>query len=130
MGLDHQSVTALVLAGARTGRDPVARMAGVANKVLAQVGGEPMISRVLENLAQSDAVGKRILCGPSWETVQDNSFLGTLIASGAVQWVEPATRSESQRCEVSKRTSSGIPCPGDDGGPCPVNTRDGQLFSA
>ena len=90
MGLEHQSVTALILAGARTARDPVARMAGVANKVLAQVGGEPMISRVLGTLAQSDRVGKRILCGPSLETVQDNSFLGTLIASGAVQWVEPA----------------------------------------
>ncbi len=89
MGLDHQSFTALILAGARTGRDPVAQMAGVSNKVLAQVGGEPMISRVLDTLAQSDAVGKRIVCGPSWETVKNNSFLGDVIASGAVQWVEP-----------------------------------------
>ena len=35
MGLDHQPVTALVLAGARTGPDPVAQVAGVSNKVLA-----------------------------------------------------------------------------------------------
>lgn len=89
MGLDHQPVTALVLAGARTGRDPVAQVAGVSNKVLAKVGGEPMISRVLQTLDRSRTVGKRILCGPSWETVQDNPFLVTLISSGAVQWVEP-----------------------------------------
>jgi GTP:adenosylcobinamide-phosphate guanylyltransferase len=88
-GLDPQPVTALVLAGARTGRDPVARMAGVSNKVLAHVGGEPMISRVLQTLEKSHTVGKRILCGPSWETVQGNPFLGALIESGKVQWVEP-----------------------------------------
>jgi GTP:adenosylcobinamide-phosphate guanylyltransferase len=34
-------------------------------------------------------VGKRIVCGPSWETVQANPFLELLIASGKVQWVEP-----------------------------------------
>jgi GTP:adenosylcobinamide-phosphate guanylyltransferase len=88
-GLDRQPVTALVLAGARTDRDPVARMAGVSNKVLANVGGEPMISRVLQTLEKAHTVGKRILCGPAWETVQGNPFLGTLIESGNVQWVEP-----------------------------------------
>lgn len=89
MGLDHQTVTALVLAGARTDRDPVAQMVGVANKVLAQVDGEPMVSRVLQTLEKSHTVGKRILCGPSWETVQNNPFLETLIESGKVQWVPP-----------------------------------------
>lgn len=89
MGLDHQTVTALVLAGARTDRDPVAKMVGVSNKVLAQVDGEPMVSRVLQTLEKSHTVGKRILCGPSWETVQDNPFLGRLIESGKVQWVQP-----------------------------------------
>ena len=89
MGPEHPPVTALVLAGARTDGDPVARIAGVSNKVLAHVGGEPMISRVLQTLEKSHTVGKRILCGPSWKTVQGNPFLGTLIASGKVQWVEP-----------------------------------------
>jgi len=89
MGLDHQTVTALVLAGARTDRDPVAQFAGISNKVLAKVDGEPMVSRVLQTLEKSHTVGKRILCGPSWETVQDTPFLGALIESGEVQWVEP-----------------------------------------
>ncbi len=89
MAPDNQPVTALVLAGSRTGRDPVAQFAGVSNKVLAQVGGEPMISRVLQTLDKAHTVGKRILCGPSWNTVQANPFLGLLISSGKVQWVEP-----------------------------------------
>jgi len=89
MGLDHHPVTALVLAGTRTGPDPVAQVAGVSTKILAHVGGEPMVSRVLQTLDQSHTVGKRILCGPSWEAIQDNPFLGVLIESGAVQWVEP-----------------------------------------
>jgi GTP:adenosylcobinamide-phosphate guanylyltransferase len=86
---NRQSVTALVLAGARSTQDPVARMVGVTNKVLAKVGGEPMVSRVLQTLEQSQMVGKRFLCGPSWETIEDNAFLETLIRSGTVQWVEP-----------------------------------------
>jgi len=89
MGLDHQTVTALVLAGARTAQDPVAKMVGVSNKVLVHVDGEPMVSRVLQTLEESHTVGKRILCGPSWETVQGNPFLWRLIESGKVRWVEP-----------------------------------------
>lgn len=89
MGIDHSAVTALVLAGSRTEQDPVAKMVGVSNKVLACVDGEPMVSRVLQTLEMSHTVGRRILCGPSWETVQENPFLGTLVESGKVQWVEP-----------------------------------------
>lgn len=48
---------ALVLAGSRVGeRDPVARVAGVAHKVLASVAGVPMISRVLSVLGGIAAV--------------------------------------------------------------------------
>ncbi len=51
-------IRALVLAGSRAGeRDAVARVAGVAHKVLAPVGGVPMIERVLRSLAACPAVG-------------------------------------------------------------------------
>ena len=45
---DPRPVTALILAGARSGRDPVADATGVSIKVLANVGGVPMVERVLE----------------------------------------------------------------------------------
>jgi GTP:adenosylcobinamide-phosphate guanylyltransferase len=86
---DHQTVTALVLAGTRNDQDPVARLVEVPNKILAHVGGEPMISRVLQTLEKSHTVGKRILCGPSWDTVQDHAFLKKWVQSGEVHWIEP-----------------------------------------
>jgi len=86
---DEERIPVLLLAGTRGGADPVAQLTGVSNKVLAKVGGEPMISRVLRTLEQAETVGKRILCGPLWATVEETGFLYTLIQAGTVHWVEP-----------------------------------------
>ena len=82
-------VTALVLAGARPGRDPVAEAVGVSIKVLAPVGGMPMVARVLKTLEASCLVAQRVLCGPSWEVVQGQTFLGDLVEKGKVRWLAP-----------------------------------------
>lgn len=50
--------TALVLAGTRPGGDPLAAGAGVSHKALIEVGGVPMLSRVLGALAAVPAVGR------------------------------------------------------------------------
>jgi GTP:adenosylcobinamide-phosphate guanylyltransferase len=47
--------SALVLAGSRPGPDPVAQVAGVATKVLATVGGKPMLTRVIAALRAAGA---------------------------------------------------------------------------
>ena len=47
--------TALVLAGSRGPSDPVAAAAGVRHKALAQVGGRPMLARVITALAGAGA---------------------------------------------------------------------------
>ena len=57
-------LTALVLAGARAGRDPVAEGAEVSIKVLAPVGGTPMVARVLETLEASTLVGQTGIVRP------------------------------------------------------------------
>lgn len=44
-------LTALVLAGTRPGGDPLAMHAGVTHKALIEVGGEPMLARVLRAVA-------------------------------------------------------------------------------
>ncbi len=82
-------MTALILAGARPGQDPVAEKAGVPIKILAAVDGIPMVVRVLETLKASPLVGKRILCGPSWEVVQNQPGLVDLIDSQQVGWTPP-----------------------------------------
>ena len=82
-------VTALVLAGARAGRDPVAEGAEVPIKVLAPVGGIPMVARVLETLEASTFVEQRVLCGPSWEVMQGQDYLHDLVEKKTIRWVAP-----------------------------------------
>lgn len=53
-------LTALVLAGRRPGADPLADHAGVTHKALIEIGGMPMLARVLAALAAVPAV-QRIL---------------------------------------------------------------------
>ena len=82
-------VTALVLAGARVGRDAVAEAVGVSIKVLACVGGIPMVARVLNTLKSSILVKQRVLCGPSWDVVQGQPFLRDFVETGQVRWTAP-----------------------------------------
>jgi GTP:adenosylcobinamide-phosphate guanylyltransferase len=51
-------LTALVLAGTRPGGDPLAAHAGVTHKALIEVGGQPMLARVLAALAATPEVGR------------------------------------------------------------------------
>ena len=53
--MKEDSVAAAILAGGR-GSNPVARAAGVAHKALAQVGGEPVVTRVVAALRQARLV--------------------------------------------------------------------------
>lgn len=54
-------MTALVLAGTRPGGDPLAQYAGVSHKALIEVGGEPMLMRVLRALAASAGVARVVV---------------------------------------------------------------------
>ncbi len=86
---DPRTVTALILAGARAGRDPVAEATGVPIKVLAIVGGVPMVERVLSTLELSRLVSQRVLCGPSWEVVEEQPVLHDLVERSMIRWVAP-----------------------------------------
>jgi len=86
---EPRPVTALVLAGARPGRDSVAEAAGVPIKVLAMVGGMPMVARVLKTLEVSSLVAQRVLCGPSWEVVQEQGFLNEHVEKKEIRWLSP-----------------------------------------
>jgi GTP:adenosylcobinamide-phosphate guanylyltransferase len=50
-----------VLAGTRPGGDPLAGYAGVSHKALIEVGGAPMLLRVLRSLAASPSVGRIVV---------------------------------------------------------------------
>jgi GTP:adenosylcobinamide-phosphate guanylyltransferase len=55
------TITALVLAGTRPGGDPLAVAAGVSHKALIDVGGVPMLQRVLLALAQVPAISRIVV---------------------------------------------------------------------
>ncbi len=79
--------TAIVLAGTRPGRDPVAEAAGVACKSFAPIGDRPMVHRVLDILAAAQQVGSRILCGPSQSLIEQEPGLKARIETGEVKWI-------------------------------------------
>ncbi|MDR4495299.1 MAG: nucleotidyltransferase family protein [Nitrospirales bacterium] len=89
MSTNENTVTALILAGSRPGKDPVAAYTGMACKVLARVGGERIIDRVLRATKEAKTIGSRILCGPSWEIVRDDVVLLPMIESAQIGWEEP-----------------------------------------
>lgn len=57
----QQAYTALVLAGTRPGGDPLAAHAGVSHKALIEVGGQPMLARVLAALAAVPQVARIVV---------------------------------------------------------------------
>lgn len=85
----HATLTALVLAGQRSGDDPVARAAGVCCKALAPVGGRPMVLRVLDALGASEHVGRRVLCGPARPALETSPELLAGLEAGTWDWSEP-----------------------------------------
>jgi len=54
----------IVLAGARGPVDPLARTAGVPGKVLIEIAGKPMLTRVMETIAGFDGGGQLIVVCP------------------------------------------------------------------
>jgi GTP:adenosylcobinamide-phosphate guanylyltransferase len=81
--------TALVLAGTRPGGDPLATYAGVSHKALIEVGGEPMLLRVLRALAASAAVGRIVVAIDRADVLAGFPELGKELA------VMPAARGPS-----------------------------------
>ncbi len=58
---DLQSLTALVLAGSRPGGDPLAAYAGVSHKALIEIGGTPMLERVVRALAATPQISRIVV---------------------------------------------------------------------
>lgn len=86
--MNKNGYTALVLAADRSGGDPVAHLSGTACKAFAPVGGQPMVLRVLDALADCQEVSSVLLCGPPQRLLAQCPELDRRIESGEVRWVE------------------------------------------
>ena len=80
--------TAVVLAGDREPQNPVAQAAGVPCKVLASVGGKPMLLRVVNALESSAFISSITVCGPDRSTFKQSGVLQGLVASNRITWLE------------------------------------------
>lgn len=78
---------ALVLAGSRPERDPVAHAAGVSCKALAPVAGRALVLHVLDALRASPAIGPLWLSGPDRARLSECEELASLVAEGRVSWI-------------------------------------------
>ena len=87
--MKNQFFDAVVLAGNRASDDPVASAAGVAAKVLAPVGGKPMVLRVLDVLRQCREIRRIVLVGPDAAAMADYAALQQLIDAGDIAWLPP-----------------------------------------
>lgn len=101
--------TAIILAGKRPGKDPVAEAAGVACKPFAPIAGRPMVLRVLDALAASRQVGSLILCGPSQNLIANEPELKARIAAGQVKWVASHATPSSSTYNVLQTLPANIP---------------------
>lgn len=81
--------TAIVLAGQRDGEDELAEYAGAACKAVVEIGGRPMLLRVLETLLSASSVGPVLVSGPDTDKLARQNGINKLIQSGQVSWVPP-----------------------------------------
>ncbi len=73
---DQAPLDVIVLAGDRGSHDPLASHAGVAGKTLVEVGGQPMLLRVLETLSAWSRLGRVVVVAP--ETPQHRAALDSI----------------------------------------------------
>jgi len=76
--------SAILLAGTRAERDPLASHFGVPMKALVPIGGEPMIVHVVRTLLASPSVGRILILAQQPE----------LLLGGALQWIAKTPRVE------------------------------------
>jgi CTP:molybdopterin cytidylyltransferase MocA len=102
------SFHAVVLAGERPGGSALARELGIAAGVLADVAGQPCISRVLAALRASGCVRGGVICGPDGDIVAHTPALQALLAPGDFRWVAPQ-RGPAASALLGAREAGGYP---------------------
>lgn len=92
---DERPWTAVLLAGRRPGEDAFALSHGVAAKALIEVGGEPMLGRVVRTLLASPPVGRIVVLAQEPEA----------LAAGPLAWLNEEPRLGFARSESGISTS-------------------------
>jgi len=99
----NKGFNALVLAGERRFDDPLLEACAKPSKSLIEIGGEPMVTRVLRCLQESQSIDRILLCGPHAEARDQEPRLIAQLEGEGVSWLAPeATPSTSAGAGLSQ----------------------------
>ncbi len=109
MSATEAPFTALVLAARRTADDPVALVAGVRNKCLADIGGAPILARVIDALTASGKIGSILVSTDDSAGLRDEPALEALISSSSVRLVPSGTSApQSVLLELAREVNGAV----------------------
>ena len=79
--------TALVLAASRGNLDPLAQAGGVSHKCFIDIGGEPMLRRVVRAVAESGRIGRIVVSIEEESTAEARAILAPVAGAQAFEYV-------------------------------------------
>ena len=109
LDIETHRMTAIVLAGDRSKSDDLARRSAAGCKALIEIGGEPMVNRVLRALRQSRIVDRMILAGPERAALDSAPDLLGWINEGSLDWQPPGASPSTSAFEVMRDIDSDQP---------------------
>jgi len=90
----------VILAGERAARDALRDHTGVECKALLDIGGTPMILRVISALDAARSVTSIRLSGPTESCAQADATLAGMIAAGGIDWRAPGPTPSTSAFEM------------------------------
>jgi GTP:adenosylcobinamide-phosphate guanylyltransferase len=79
-----EPVNAVILAGSRPGREPLANMHSVASKALVPVAGQSMLFHVLQTLLHCKAIGQILVLAQDLKVLESDPDCGALVSDPQV----------------------------------------------
>ncbi len=101
--------TAIVLAGQRSAADPLVQRSNAGCKAMIEIDGKAMLQRVLDTLAASQQVDRRIISGPDLQQLDPQSAIRTLVDSGDVDWQAPQSSPSTSAWHAMQTVPAGTP---------------------
>jgi CTP:molybdopterin cytidylyltransferase MocA len=103
----HESLTAVVLAGDRKKTDPLISESVAGCKALIEVDGQTMLSRVLKALQGSAMISDTVLTGPERAQLDTDADLVAWMNAHSVQWRPPGLSPSTSAYETMTTLPAG-----------------------
>jgi GTP:adenosylcobinamide-phosphate guanylyltransferase len=101
--------TAVVLAADRNPDDPLVKNAGACCKALVEIGGTPMLQRVILALQNAVSIGDILLSGPDRGCLDTNATIKQALDDGGLHWLEPENSPSTSAYRSMQQVSPATP---------------------